>query len=475
MRALYWFLVFILCLAFIAPFLTLSFYNHPSADDYLAALPAMEWGPITATLGWYFSWSSRYTSSLLISINPLVYKSLIGYQLTSWCLISSLFAGFYVWHRTVCQISSSIKLSVLALTSLVVYLSTVSSVVEGFYYVNGAMCYQPANALLLLLVSWWFYEIPFPDFSITIRSVLTLATQCFILFLLAGTNEMAMLFSLSLIGGLWIYRLITDKKWHPGLQFLFLSSLFSTGLVLFSPATFYRMKASSSMKRDLAEVLLNAGNGFVDFTLGWLSNPTYLLFSLLILFIPLSKRVPVVPRLWLWILSVLSLLLSAFCFVPSFLGEGLVQGRTANALLFNFLFLYLINVVFWKRSLSVVDSTLPLSINKLGQILLLGTILTAFISPNFSNAFIDLSSGDAYEYNQERLNRIHQVESSISDSIWVQPVKHRPKTIFFGEIGDYPQPWYDSFYARYHGKKFIQLIKPGNSKQGTQKNTDSKN
>jgi hypothetical protein len=466
MRSSYTILVFILCLAFIYPFLALSFFNHPSADDYLAALPAMEWGPITSTLGWYFSWSSRYTSSFLISINPIVYKSLVGYQLTTWFLIFLLILSFYNWYKSTSRVSSSSGLFVLAVLSLITYLSTLPSVVEGFYYLNGSMCYQPANALLLLLVSWWFKEIPFRNLLWEFRSFLILGTQCFILFLLAGTNEMAMLFSLSLSGGLWLYRLIKDRKWHPGLLILFFTSLLSTALVIFSPATFYRMKASSSMQRDFLDVLINAGSGFVQFFLSWLSNPPYLLFSIAVLFIPVSKKVPEVPRYWLWTLSVLSILLSGVCFVPSFLGEGVVQGRTANAILFNFLFLYLINVVFWKRSLTDVETIDSESqINQLGLILLLGTVLIAFNSPNFKVAFSDLFSGEASSYNQERLNRIQLVESSANDSIWVQTVQHRPKTIFFGEIGDYPQPWYDSFYARYHGKKFIQLVGPGKSKQ----------
>ena len=458
MKKLYWFLALALCLTFTAPFLWLSFFNHPSADDYLAALPAMEWGPITTTLGWYYSWSSRYTSSFLISINPIIYKSLIGYQLTTWLIIIFLIFGFYVWHRTVSRVSSALELMVLALLSFVAYISTVSSVVEGFYYVNGAMCYQPANALLLILVSWWFIKIPFPELKWNIKSLLILAAQCFILFLLAGTNEMAMLFSLSLSGGLWLYRLVTDRKWHPGLQTLFLSSLFSTGLVLFSPATFYRMKASNSLKREPLEVIVNSLAGFAEFTINWLSNPTYLLFSLLIVFIPVSARIPSVPRMWLWALSILSVLLSAFCFVPSFLGEGLVQGRTANALLFNFFLLFMINVVFWKRHLLDVAEQTTWTISKPAMALLLATILSAFVSPNFKNAYEDISSGTASRYNQERLDRINLVESSTSDSIWVETVRNRPKTIFFGEIGEYPQPWYDNFYARYHGKKFIHLV-----------------
>jgi hypothetical protein len=335
--------------------------------------------------------------------------------------------------------------------------------VEAFYYLSGAICYQPANSFLLILISWWFFNIPLASFSqLNIRSGFVLTVQGFLLFLIAGTNEMAMLFGLSLSGGLWLYRLITDKKWHPGLALLFFASVFSTGLVIFSPATYYRMQASSSLKRTLSEVLINSVAGYLEYVWSWLSNPTFLLFSLTFLFIPVSNRVPLLKRFWLITLTVLSVLLSAFCFVPSFLGEGLVQGRTANALLFNFFLLYMLNVVFWKRSLapSTVDENPEPVISLQTRILMLATVLSVLLTSNFRNVFYDLYSGEAASYNHERLERIRQVETSVSDSIWVQPVQHRPKTIFFGEIGDYPQPWYDNFYAVYHGKKFVHLVEP---------------
>jgi hypothetical protein len=226
------------------------------------------------------------------------------------------------------------------------------------------------------------------------------------------------------------------------------------------------MQASSSLKRSISEVISNSATGYLEHIGSWLSNPAFLFFSITFLFIPVSKRVPVLQRPWLISLTALSVLLSAFCFVPSFLGEGMVQGRTANALLFNFFLLYMLNVVFWKRFISAPNSdeesepTMPLQT----RILMLVTVLSVMLTSNFRNVFNDLYSGDAAAYNQERLQRIHQVESSVSDSIWVQPVQHRPKTIFFGEIGDYPQPWYDNFYAVYHGKKFVHLVESGKSK-----------
>lgn len=464
--AFFW-LIFSLCLLILLPFLWIAFYNHPSADDYICAVPAMKWGPITTTLGWYFSWSSRFTSAFFISLNPLVYKWLTGYQLNAWLLMAMVSSGFFFWFRAVSRFSSFPALAALAILAFTGYLATVTSIVEAFYYLSGAICYQPANAFLLVLVSWWFFNIPLPSFSdLSFRTAFALGIQCFLLFLIAGTNEMAMLFGLSLSGGLWLYRLITDKKWHPGLAMLFLSSVFSTGLVLFSPATYFRMEASSSLKRTPGEVLANSAAGFLEYVGSWLSNPAFLFFTITVLFLPVSGRVPILKRTWLITLTALSVLLSAFCFVPSFLGEGLVQGRTANALLFNFFLLYMLNVVFWKRSLADPKDSLETKTTfSLGvRILMLTTALSVTLTSNFREVFNDLFSGDAAAYNQERLERIHQVETSVSDSVWVLPVKHRPKTIFFGEIGDYPQPWYDNFYAIYHGKKFVHLVESKKSK-----------
>ena len=152
--------------------------------------------------------------------------------------------------------------------------------------------------------------------------------------------------------------------------------------------------------------------------------------------------------------------LSIFCFVPSFLGEGLIQGRTANALIFNFLILYLVNVVFWKQSLEA-NKTYSFSLNKtkITISILSLIVLSIYSSPNYLQAIKDLSSGEAKEFDIERTERARLVENSTSDSVWVMPIKHFPKTIFFGDIGIYPEPWYDNFYAQYYGKKSISLIK----------------
>jgi hypothetical protein len=243
------------------------------------------------------------------------------------------------------------------------------------------------------------------------------------------------------------------------MSLLLFASTFSTGLVLFSPATKYRMQASSSLKRTYSEVINNSFSGYLDSLVDWLSNPGFFLLLIFVWWLPVSKKVPLLERPYLIALSLISLFLSFFCFVPSFLGEGMIQGRTANALIFNFLILYMVNVAFWKQYLENQNfNPFPAFGKKLFFPLLILMATSLFFSNNFVQAFNDLKSGDAREFDLERKMRAELVENNPGDSIWVKPLEHKPKTIFFGDIGIYPQPWYDNFYAQYHGKKYIHLL-----------------
>ncbi len=455
---MFW-LLGVLIFVSIIPFLWLAFYNHPSADDYICTVPAMKWNPITMTLGWYYSWSSRYTAAFLLSINPLVYKWLLGYQLNTWLLLVLLCTGFYYWFKTTTMLPLK-YLWVVSLMALSVYVCSVPSVVEAFYYFGGAICYQPANAMMLVLMSWWINKKPVDKWSnLSFSSFLRVFVQGLLLFLIAGSNEMAMMFGLAITGSVWFYLLLKDRTSNLGMSLLLLASIFSTCLVLFSPATKFRMQASSSLKRTFSEVLNNSISGYFESVFSWLSNPCFFLLLLFVWWLPISKKVPQLKRHYLISLSLTSLILSFFCFIPSFLGEGVVQGRTANALIFNFLILYMVNVAFWKQFLVLQNfNPFPFFGKKL-FVPLLGLIaISLYFSNNFVQAFTDLKSGDAKEFDLERKMRAELVENTPGDSVWVKPLYNKPKTIFFGDIGIYPEPWYDNFYAQYHGKKFISLI-----------------
>lgn len=449
-------IVLVICAILVFPYLALSFYNHPSADDYLVTVPAIQWGPITATLGWYHSWSARFSANLILAVNPLVFHSLVGYQLLAWAILAFVCFGFWKFQAAVFPRQQPInRLSLSALCTLV-YFSTNSSLVEGLYYFSGAACYQPAHALLLVLAGWVVQQKPLDSIrDWKINHFIIIGFQGGILILIAGFNEVAMAFQLALTGGLCFFYFLEKKKINLHFGLLFLASLIGVALVLFAPATFYRMEASQSFHRGLGEVLWLSFTGFFSFLGQWLKIAA---FSLLLVFwVALQEEIflPVLRRHNLVLISAFSFLLMIFCFAPSYLGEGTVQGRTANALEFFFLFLFFINALLWKKSLpgfSLIPSV------ALKYVPVLVAVLVLF-SPNNLQAWNDLLSGEGKAFHLERMHRIHLTETATGDSVVVPPLVHRPKTIFFGDIGIFPQPWYDNFYAQYHGKKSIQLKK----------------
>ena len=80
----------------------------------------------------------------------------------------------------------------------------------------------------------------------------------------------------------------------------------------------------------------------------------------------------------------------------------------------------------------------------------------------------DLISNEAKAYSQERDQRETWMKTAKGDSVWVSPVSHRPKSLFHGDLGDYPDPWYDNHYAGMFGKESVLLADslhpPGYSK-----------
>jgi hypothetical protein len=455
-----WILI-IFCGVLAFPYLALAFFNHPSADDYLVAVPAMQWGPITATLGWYYSWSCRFSANLILTVNPMVFKSLVGYQLMAWGLISFLVFGFWQFLKSVFPSQSFINRFGLAILSTLVYFSATPSPVEALYYFSGAVCYQPANALFLILGGMLVGRQPLQRISqFNPKELFFLALKGGIIITIAGFNEVAMAFQLAIFGAMILVCFLETGKVNLEYGLLFIFGLIGAALIIFSPATFYRMEASQSFHREIGEVIKLSIGGFFKSVFQWIKVSSFLLLMVYWILIREPNGMPLLKKSTRYLVSLLSFLLLIFCFIPSFLGEGTIQGRTANFLQFLFLFFVILNGLIWRKATSVEGES-P------SRILLYLPLIIAFLaiaSPNSLQAWDDLASGTGRKFHEERMERIHLLESAQGDSVWVPPVTHRPKTIFFGEIGVFPQPWYDNFVAQYHGKKFIHLQDSSNVK-----------
>jgi hypothetical protein len=271
--------------------------------------------------------------------------------------------------------------------------------------------------------------------------------------LLAGCNEIGMILALAIPLAGFLFQLIRQRQAVYWWIFLFLVSILCTLIILKSPATFYRMEASGSFARSIPMVGMMAISGMMMAIFHWFSSPSLWLFLPLIwLFTNPETTNLKLSTGWKIAIGLASFFLLYFCFLPSFLGEGLVQGHTENTLLFLFLILVCINIRLWK-----VDGQKPeWSIWQKNGLMLAFLFFLPF-SPGFRLAVSDLTSGEAAAFSSERDSRDSLMRNFPGDTVFLEPLHHKPKSLFAGDIGDYPDPWYDNHFAAMYRKKWVQL------------------
>jgi len=437
---------------FFTPFAWLAFYNHPSADDFPLSQTAREWGQYTTVVGYWKCWSARFTSIFLMSINPLVFGSLWGYKAGFLVMFLIQVFAFRFLLSVIFSIHQEYLVWTLSALASLVFLSTSPSLTNGYYYLGGALFYQPGHLLLALLVFFVFRYPPIMSLpAVLLRSWMIIGVQCTLIFILIGCNELMMLVGLAFAASGFSWFLFFKKRFYWGWLFLLGSATASTALVVFSPASFYRMEASGSMSRSIPWVATESLKAAFHTVFQAFTSPPLIALLGVLWFIKPMPFFLSITRLERFYLTLVSGTLFYLVYFPSILGEGLVQGRTEVSFQFILFFLLVLMFNVWHPNRKIMD--------------LLKTRLTFFavlalvpFGKNYFPAIKDLVSGDAKQYNKDRIERLACLRSAIGDSVWVKPVSVKPKSLYVGDIGDYPQPWYDNHVAIYYGKKFIHLV-----------------
>lgn len=444
---------------FFIPFLLLCLFAHPAADDFPISHTARDWGSYTSVVGYYKCWSARYTSIFLMSVNPLVFGSFFGYKLVPIVLMAGLFFSIRFFLSGLWESRKTILPLAILLT--LVFLLSMPDLPGGLYYLGGSLFYQPGNMLLAVLIGSLFRNPPPSSLSgLKLGSWATGIVQGFLLVLLVGCNEICMMLALAISGTGLFFELVLRKKVSAGWILLLLVSIISALIVLKSPATFYRMEANGGFERNWPEIFLNAFNGILMACFHWFSSPAFPVFLLLAALMPMAPSTELNLNKGIRLgISVASFLLFFICFIPSFLGEGLLQGRTENSLLFLFLILFLLNLRVWKSHWKT-----EVLFEKAKNLLIPAFFILLCLSPAFDLALSDLLCGEAAAFSAERDVRDSLMRNTPGDSIWIEPLRHKPKSLFAGDIGDYPDAWYDNHFAELYGKRFVHLKPEGSAK-----------
>ncbi|MCX2740244.1 DUF6056 family protein [Pontibacter anaerobius] len=462
-RAFYFTLI-LLGIYCLLPFLLLSFYAYPQADDYPFALRDRQTDFWNTQVILYQHWSGRFFGTAILRLNPLITHSFSTYPYYALGMLLALAASLTFLLNRVLRHHVAMPV-ILGLSSLLLalYLVQLPSTAEGLFWLTGFLTYTVPNVLFLLLLFFLFSVTKAHKQSIKIVFTVVAAITGA---LIAGANEMAMLYLMAsllfILVVSWMGK--SDNKVYFLAVFLF---CFTVSLaVVLAPGNYARMASHPQAGQPLWSVVYASALTVASFyqwgALLLLASLVYVLlfgreikdaFSLSGMF-----RVPL-PLLLLYVVG--TVFLMNFLFVWA-------TGERPTPRLQNVIYFFLL--LAWFYSLQVFINQKPHWFNSAKwphfvsaavSILLLLAFLNLY--NNISTAYLDLLSGKAKRYNAELRQRDQQMANSPCQNCVVQPLTTVPASLYFlnlQEEVDEDNKWVNQDYARYWGKSSVKLSQP---------------
>jgi len=455
-------------LALLVPYIYLSFFIHPAADDYNYAVLNInnEW--FSEYINQYYTWNGRYSSNCLVLLNPIAFKSLSVYRIIPLLLILFTFLSIYFLVSSVYrkQIEKINRIN-LALSVTVFYLFVMPNIAEGIYWFTGAVTYQLSVILIITYAALLYrYLNERYLFGKTFHYLLNVI----ILILIIGFNEIAML--LMLFSHL-IFVILSFNKFKKNRLLsiiLFFVVLTSSFFVFNAPGNEIRASYFPN-NHHFIQIILFSLLQTLRFLFDWVSNLPFILLSILfvIIFIKTKEQtiklnVFSVKTLVLYSLSIpLVVFLSIF---PAYWSTGILgQQRTVNVACFLFILLWLINISLWvdyykeHPFINCIEKSLK---NKYRIILFILAIMAMAITKNGYNSFTDIFYSKAFYFNKEmneRYIKMAEFKNEQKNNLIVNPLQYKPSTIFVLDITNDSSHWLNCGVAAYYGLKEISINK----------------
>lgn len=433
------------------PYIWISQFAHPSADDFSYAVTALKLGILESQIDWYVNWSGRYTATALISFGPVYVKSLFFYKLMPIIWIFILVGMSFWFAKTLWPECSQTKRYLLVLVLLIVYFSFMPQPTEGIYWYAGAATYQAANILTLL-----FYGLIISCQQLSPqRKNLIVPVTAVAFFLLMGLNETSMLmhlFGLLCMTGL---SALDHKEWDRGLLAILVVGLIGALIVYMAPGNSVRGSHFMTSRQPLAFV--EAAVFTLYFIFSWLFfSPVWILMVLYVTS-PLYNPLPAHRKrpVWMgWVLYLTMLYLGIFvgCWSLGFRPPP----RTQNVIYFVFLWGLLINLHYTTPFIQSLRKRVTIP-NQVRYLLAFG-IVVYFFSPlcHIPRVYHQLLQGKLATFSKKMDSRYDQLVTSKDSVIRVSSIPEAKENfIFYNDIEQDTSHWSNKAYAWYFGKKAI--------------------
>ncbi len=440
-------LLLVFLLLALLPYLLLSFYIHPVADDFIYALKGEDF--LKNLWRDYTTWNGRYTSNVIVFSNTVLCGNLLLYELYPIVLIALLVFSIY-WFLNIAfkQRHGRRENLVLALIFVLLFLNLLPKESEGLYWFTGSATYiLPCGFFLIyfgLAISYFRNEI-------FLNKYFHLGCCVLLLFLLCGFNEVLtivlLLFHL-------LYSALIRKRFLFDLLFICLAGF---SFMLLAPGNSIRSLYFPE-KHQFFHSFLYSLLQTVRFSSTWILSPAFLLAT--IFFLPRAKQdyfsnhiSPVVL-----LLALFSIIFVA-AFAPYWTTGILGQHRTINLACFLFLLCWFFILASLSRF--IPESFFQIIKTKFFQssaIILL--MVSFFITRNGLTSWADLVSGGAKQFDAELRSRhagLFECKKQGPIDCAVPALTVFPKSIFVLDIQPQSSSWINIDYARYYGLNSVSI------------------
>ncbi|WP_010521951.1 DUF6056 family protein [Aquimarina agarivorans] len=427
----------------ILPFVIVSMYNYPYADDYCFSNNVNIQGFWGAQKYYFFNWTGRYTATAILSNDIVNEKYHIYYKIFPIILLMLLVLAFFMLANQFFVKKNSYTKIKLSLTLTLLYLSTMPLVSEGFYWWSGAITYQLANILTVILIALVLKSLVKNSYTNTLFASLTI-------FLLMGLNETSLIAVNLFFIFIFSYRYFKLKKINYHFVFIQSVILICSGISIFAPGNYLRLSKNSNTKNIFSSFFFSFGQyGWSILTWTGLS----FLFSIIIyneIKDDIASKNFILPLKKYWLIFIYFSIIIFSTFFIGFWSQGEpIPPRTRNVVYLFFILGIIYTFICYFNSSNILSSI----VNKEKQLIFLITfaaISIAYSNDNIVETVKDVGKKRALNYNKEMRERLtHTKENRHKGDLIFTPLKNKPYSIFHKDFDFDKKDVYNNCYSKY--------------------------
>lgn len=455
-------IIIMLLIVLISPFIINCFFAYPQTDDFMCSVITRDMGFLKSQYHWYMTWSGRFTSIALSSINPMVYGSIAGYKLFLVLFIFLQCTALYFFTESITNKALTWQENLIfTLTLLFAFFDQMDDLRSGLYWMAGAVTYLVPGTILLSYLSLLIGMNQNENLNNVLRNCILIALA----FFLGGTNEIVLVLVLLITSVSIFYSRVITKTANL-MQIVTMTAVAAGSCIgLLAPGNFARLSVYHERTNNLFVAIQSSLGKTITSMEVWGTSPLTLVLMCMVFFAVVSK--PKVKHYFVSfpiISSIGFLLFMLFiCFFIPYWSTGKPpENRVLNMI-------YLFFLIGWMLCSAIIFShygeTTLLFMKKIpirtGSVVIAVYMFTLFYlgTSNFMLVTKDLLSGESYRYNAQMQQREMQLTNFTNDSGVLENISSTPGSLYFYFISPNQDYWVNRWYASYFGKKSVELKK----------------